>query len=78
MCRAVDLLVLFDGFKPTGGSITEVSIYPSEFGVKRLAEEEQLGPAELRREEDCSDDKEAERYGFKFTFWKIILLFNSV
>ena len=55
-------MVLFDGFKPTSGSIKKVTIYPSDFGAKRLAEENRFGPAELLQDDDCIDDKETARY----------------
>jgi len=73
--RAVDLMVLFDGFKPTGGSIKKVTIYPSDFGVKRLAEENRFGPAELLQDDDdYSDDKDTARYEYYWrycTFYEI-------
>ena len=42
--KAKDLYKIFDGFKPTGGTIKKVSIYPSELGKERLAVEAVKGP----------------------------------
>ncbi|XP_015176229.1 PREDICTED: ESF1 homolog [Polistes dominula] len=52
--RAVDLMVLFHSFLPSGGIIHSVTIYPSEFGLERMKEEEIKGPVEL------VDDKKEE------------------
>ncbi|XP_071996544.1 ESF1 homolog [Engystomops pustulosus] len=46
--KAKDLLALLSSFKPKGGMVFSVKIYLSEFGKKRLKEEENSGPIELR------------------------------
>lgn len=64
--RAIDLMVLFNSFLPTGGLINSVTIYPSDFGLQRMKEEEVTGPIELvesKREnldEDINNDEENE------------------
>ncbi|KAI4488856.1 hypothetical protein M0804_004354 [Polistes exclamans] len=65
--RAVDLMVLFHSFLPSGGIIHSVTIYPSEFGLERMKEEEIKGPVELvndKKEEDHSenDNEEGSNY----------------
>ncbi|XP_030052202.1 ESF1 homolog [Microcaecilia unicolor] len=45
--KATDLLALFNSFKPKGGVVFSVKIYPSEFGKERLKQEELRGPVEL-------------------------------
>lgn len=54
--KAADIMILFSSFCPRGGSIRQVTIYPSEYGKKRMAEEERLGPQELRETKGiCTD-----------------------
>merc|ERR1712179_107445 len=60
---APDIYLAMNSFCPKGGSVRCVKIYLSEFGKERLAEEEKLGPQELRQnqgaeEEDSSSDEE--------------------
>ncbi|KAH9524210.1 pre-rRNA-processing protein esf1 [Bulinus truncatus] len=56
--KAQDLYILFKSFVPEGGHIKSVTIYPSEFGKERMAEEAMLGPREIREgiKIDDSDD----------------------
>lgn len=67
--RASDIMVMCSSFVPTGGSVLNVKIFPSEFGKARLAEEERCGPQELIKydnvfQNDEGDDKEDEEQNF--------------
>ncbi|KAJ2397273.1 pre-rRNA-processing protein esf1 [Coemansia sp. RSA 2603] len=42
--RAVDLLAVFNGFKPDGGAVLSVKIFPSDFGKERMSRESVEGP----------------------------------
>lgn len=42
--RAADLMAVFSSFVPSTGRISNVSIYPSEFGKERMDREEMEGP----------------------------------
>uniref|UniRef100_V9KF90 ESF1-like protein n=1 Tax=Callorhinchus milii TaxID=7868 RepID=V9KF90_CALMI len=62
--KAKDLLVLFNSFKPTGGVVFSVKIYPSEFGKERLQEEQMHGPLELvhaNLPDNAEEDTEEQR-----------------
>ncbi|MFT7806182.1 ESF1 homolog isoform X2 [Arapaima gigas] len=60
--KAKDLLALLSSFKPEGGFVLSVKIYPSEFGKERMKLEQVQGPLELiSLPEDPEDDTEEER-----------------
>ncbi|XP_063229279.1 ESF1 homolog isoform X2 [Bacillus rossius redtenbacheri] len=62
--RAPDLMVLFNSFLPQDGLIRSIAIYPSEFGLERMKEEELHGPPELRGKAelvDFNDDEDTPR-----------------
>ncbi|KAJ1725728.1 pre-rRNA-processing protein esf1 [Coemansia erecta] len=42
--RAIDLLAVFNGFKPDGGAVLSVKIFPSDFGKERMSRESVEGP----------------------------------
>lgn len=42
--RAEDLMAVFSSFVPTGGRVSKVAVYPSEFGRERMEREETEGP----------------------------------
>ncbi|XP_076898757.1 pre-rRNA-processing protein esf1-like [Bidens hawaiensis] len=50
--QAVDLYVVLSSFLPKTGQILSVSVYPSEFGLKRMEEEAVRGPVSLFDGED--------------------------
>ncbi|KAF2312450.1 hypothetical protein GH714_034714 [Hevea brasiliensis] len=54
--RAVDLYVILCSFLPKGGEILSVSVYPSEFGLQRMKEEELHGPVGLFDDENKDGD----------------------
>ncbi|KAH9109311.1 hypothetical protein LEN26_006558 [Aphanomyces euteiches] len=63
--RAVDLFALFESFLPASGIIEDVTIYPSDFGLARMAEEEKHGPKGLwaepaKKDDDNEDEDESE------------------
>uniref|UniRef100_A0A8C8ERZ3 NUC153 domain-containing protein n=1 Tax=Oncorhynchus tshawytscha TaxID=74940 RepID=A0A8C8ERZ3_ONCTS len=59
--KAKDLLALFNSFKPKGGVVLSVKIYPSEFGKERVQQEQTQGPLELiALPEDPDKDTEEE------------------
>lgn len=61
MCTA-----LANSFKPSSGQVERVCVYVSEFGQKRLSEEEVVGPSALAAEEGVCQERlrryQLERY----------------
>jgi hypothetical protein len=58
--KAVDLLVCMSCFLPKGGQILTVAVYPSKFGLKRMAEEAVRGPALFGSDDESSKDDQDE------------------
>jgi hypothetical protein len=58
--RAVDIMVLCNSFLPKTGTMMSVTIYPSDFGKQRLAEEETRDPQELIEKDDQAEESEPE------------------
>ncbi|KAK8731497.1 hypothetical protein OTU49_007638, partial [Cherax quadricarinatus] len=46
--NAADIMMVFSSFCPRGGYVKKVTIYPSEYGKQRMAEEDLSGPQELK------------------------------
>ncbi|CAM6048176.1 unnamed protein product [Sphagnum compactum] len=56
--KAMDLLVLLRSFLPKGGRVDSVTVYPSEFGLKQMEEEEVHGPKSVFENEDEDEDED--------------------
>ncbi|KAL4754477.1 uridine kinase family-domain-containing protein [Aspergillus terricola var. indicus] len=58
--RAEDLMAVFSSFTPTGGKVTRVVVYPSEFGKERMEREETEGPPReiFAMQDEVKDDEE--------------------
>ncbi|XP_028927539.1 ESF1 homolog [Ornithorhynchus anatinus] len=77
--KAKDLLALFNSFKPKGGVIFSVKIYPSEFGKERMKEEQLQGPVELLSiPEDATDKDWANREKLRDYQFKRLKYFYAV
>eukprot|EP00899_Mesostigma_viride_P010979 jgi/Mesvir1/19883/Mv13168-RA.1 len=50
--RAVDLYVLLSSFAPTPGGLLSVTVYPSDFGLEKMKEEEVRGPVDAWVDEE--------------------------
>jgi hypothetical protein len=61
--RAVDLLVVSSSFCPSTGLVKSVNIYPSDFGLSMMAEEDVNGPAIYKINNDDDDDSNFESDG---------------
>lgn len=69
--KASDIMMVLQSFCPVGRTVKEVIVYPSDFGLERMAEEEKFGPKgiwkqpanvndETEEKDEESDDDEEE------------------
>ena len=49
--HAGDLMIAFSSFLPEGGILKKVSVYPSEFGLNKLKQEELEGPGDIFKDD---------------------------
>lgn len=58
--RVVDLFALCQSFAPATGAVQNVTIYPSDFGLQKMKEEEQHGPQGLWDDKNKAESSENE------------------
>ncbi|OMO83867.1 Embryo sac development arrest [Corchorus capsularis] len=58
--KAADLYVMLSSFLPKDGQIMSVAVYPSEFGLQRMKQEEIHGPVGLFDDENEEDDEDGD------------------
>ncbi|XP_050128178.1 LOW QUALITY PROTEIN: pre-rRNA-processing protein esf1-like [Malus sylvestris] len=56
--KAVDLYAVLRSFLPKGGQMKSVTVYPSEFGLQRMKDEELHGPVGLFDDENEKSDED--------------------
>jgi len=55
--RACDLFAVLRSFTPKGGSLERVSVYPSDFGLERMAVENKFGPLSAFQKDESKKAK---------------------
>lgn len=55
--HAGDLMITFSSFLPEGGQLKKVAVYPSDFGIQRMKQEELEGPGDIFRPEETSNQQ---------------------
>ena len=55
--HAGDLMITFSSFLPEGGQLKKVAVYPSDFGIQRMKQEELEGPGDIFRPEEAKNLK---------------------
>ncbi|CAO3678742.1 unnamed protein product [Umbelopsis vinacea] len=66
--KALDILKVLNGFKPSGSVIKSVTVYPSEFGKERMAKEEVEGPPrDIFRDAKSNGDSDNDEDGKEVT-----------
>jgi hypothetical protein len=58
--KAVDLLGVLLSFKPASGKVARVTVYRSDYGIEKMAEEAKLGPGFLREEKPPGQPEQEE------------------
>ena len=61
--KGSDVMLFLSSFLPRGGFIKSVTIYPSEFGLERMKQEDTIGPQGIwsdNKDEDANDKKDLE------------------
>lgn len=59
--NAGDLMIAFSSFLPDGGQLKKVSVYPSDFGIQRMKQEETEGPGDIFKPEAPAQPEEPEK-----------------
>jgi len=64
--KAKDIFVVVKSFVPKHGAVTKVTVYPSDYGLKAMKRDQEVGPAlasrTLKGEKDASEESLVRRY----------------
>eukprot|EP01039_Chlorochromonas_danica_P004756 gene4756-5213_t len=62
--KATDIMMVLQSFCPVGRTVKEVTVYPSDFGLERMAVEEKFGPQGIWKQPvDVNDETEEKDEG---------------